>query len=110
MPFYNPFMKGPDYASGAQDIFTQMKMKKLMEQLVGMGGGGQDSQAPMMAGNPFTSLVGMGQGPAMPQGSQAGGGMPGAGAAMGAPGGMDMSKILPLLMQILRMGGLGGTM
>ena len=56
--FYNPYMKTPDFAGGAQDIMNQVMMMRLMQQLMGQN---QQPQIPQPQGQP-----GIGAGAGMP--------------------------------------------
>ncbi len=100
MPFYNPYMKKPDYASGIQDIINQLMQIMMMKKMFPGQQGGGASQQPMTAGRP-DAMMGLAQGGL--QSPQMG----------GAQGGGDISQMLPMLLQILKQsggGGMGGAM
>lgn len=90
MSFYNPYMKGPDWGQGISDVINDLKMKKLIEQIMGGQQGGQQPNAGIMA----QARGGSGQ-PGIAQGA------PGANVGQWQQGqGLDPQMIFKILMMM----------
>jgi hypothetical protein len=83
MPFYNPYMKTPDWGSGMQDIGYQLMLMKMIQQM--MGQGRQQPQVPQTAMRPAQNMGGI---PAQ------------------APGQMGQPNLLQMLMQQIMQSGM----
>ena len=119
MSFYNPYMKGPDFAQGINDMVSKLMQMMMMKQVFGRGPANTQTQdmanTPMpqargqgQMGNPMQSVVG--QAPSSFPDSQArsyqgGGGTPmGVGPPGMAQAGMahGMSQQMPQLMMAIK--------
>ena len=119
MSFYNPYMKGPDFAQGINDMVSKLMQMMMMKQVFGRGPANTQTQemanTPMpqargqgQMGNPMQSVVGQAPGSfpdSQARSYQGGGGTPmGVGPPGMAQAGMahGMSQQMPQLMMAIK--------
>jgi len=59
MSFYNPYMKGPDFGAGFQDIMSQIAMMLMMSKLAGPGKGKTTEETGIAPLPGDTNIMGM---------------------------------------------------
>jgi len=97
MPFYNPYMKSPDWGSGAQDIISQLMQMMMMNRMFPQNKTTEQTDVgPQGMPPPMSNIP-----PVQGAGQQILGGAPQGMPPTGGPGGSPMPQVDPQMMQMI---------